>query len=243
VSAFLQAANADSGKLRVLAWRYPEWWAIALSAAAWLLMLVPFASLHHHQTRGGFWEATRTETFRWMLMVIAMMLPLVIDAIRIAAARSLWPRRHRSVAGFVLGYLAVWLIAGALTSMAVTSLRTQLALDGILAAAVFVLAAGWQLTAAKQRALRSCHFTMPLAPEGWSADRDCIRYGWAIGSRCLVTCWALMIGCAVSGHGMLPMVCATCVGMAERYSMKPDHRVLAGVLAAFAAVHGGAALF
>jgi predicted metal-binding membrane protein len=59
----------------------------------------------------------------WLVMTVAMMVPLTVASIRTTAARSLWSRRERAVAGFLLGYLGPWLIAG----MAVTMLATVLA--------------------------------------------------------------------------------------------------------------------
>ena len=76
----------------------------------------------------------------WLLMVIAMMLPLVIDPIRGVAARSLWPRRHRAVGGFLLG-LSVWLVAGIVVSVAIAEVRLDHPLRLPAAAAAFAVAA------------------------------------------------------------------------------------------------------
>jgi hypothetical protein len=50
--------------------------------------------------------------WQWMLMVAAMILPLQIDGVRRIAEYSLWSRRHRAIAGYLVGYLIVWAAAG-----------------------------------------------------------------------------------------------------------------------------------
>jgi predicted metal-binding membrane protein len=157
----------------------------------------------------------------WLLMVLAMMVPLVRFGVRVAAARSLWRRRDRAIGGFLIGYLSPWPIAG----VGVVALDVTLAgtpgLQPWLTGAGFAVAAGWQLTSFKARALRACHQSIPLAPHGWRADRDCVRFGWLNGTHCLVSCWALMLACVLAGHSLTAMLCATVVGLAERYVVQP----------------------
>jgi predicted metal-binding membrane protein len=176
-------------------------------------------------------------------MVIAMMVPLVSGSIRDTAARSLWARRQRAVAGFMAGYLTIWLLAGLAICAAVEGLRWVHWNPAIAVVVAFCIAAVWQLTPAKTRALRSCHRTLPLAPLGWSADRDSVRFGRLIGVACVGSCWALMAACAATGHSVLGMTFASCVCFAERYQFRPNQRVLAGVIAGFAAIFGVTALF
>jgi predicted metal-binding membrane protein len=176
-------------------------------------------------------------------MVVAMMVPLVSGSIRDTAARSLWARRHRAVVGFLAGYLAIWSLAGLAISAAVAGVRWLNWNPAVPVVAAFCIAAIWQLTPAKSRAIRTCHRTMPLAPLGWPADRDSLRFGWLIGVACVGSCWALMAACAATGHSVLGMALASCVCFAERYQFRPNQRVLAGVIAGFAALYGVTALF
>jgi predicted metal-binding membrane protein len=143
----------------------------------------------------------------WIVMVAAMMLPLVFDHLQYAATRSLWRRRQRAVIGFFCGYIAVWMLGGVAALAAAPLLTVPLAV---------AIAFLWQLTPWKRRALIACHATMPLAPDGWRADRDCVRYGWSIGSACVVTCGAMMLACAVIGHSLPAMVVVTMIAAAER---------------------------
>ena len=198
-------------------WRHPEWWALALSAGAWGWMLA--SGGHHAHAYGDALQG-------WMVMSVAMMLPMVVEPIHLTAERSFWHRRHRAIAGFLTGYLGLWLLAG----IAVSFLRIPHGAQNRAAAIAFAIAGVWQLTRWKQRGLNGCHRSMPLAPRGWRADRDCARFGALIGTRCLVSCWALMLVCFASGHALAATAIVTGVGVGERYMGKPDRRVLGGVL-------------
>ena len=154
-----------------------------------------------------------------------------LDAVHwsLTARRSLWYRRDRAIGGFLVSYLGPWLLIGLFASAPAAALS----LDGrsylpALAALGFAVAAAWQLTPIRRRALWSCHRTAPLAPHGWRADRDCIRYGWEIGRSGLVSCWAMMdVGF---------------IGATERYATRPRRPVIAGALAGLALVYATLAL-
>jgi predicted metal-binding membrane protein len=233
VSAFQHAATASPAghRLHRVAWRHPEWWSLAASAAAWLALALGASAGHH----ASAWDSAS----RWLLMIVAMMVPLVLGSVRVAAERSLWRRRDRAMALFIVGYLAPWLPVGLLAS----ALAAHVPLESpAVAAAAFGVAAAWQLTPMKRRALLACHRTAPLAPRGWRADRDCLRYGSMIGQSCLVGCWALMLACHLAGHGITTMACVGAVGVVERYIARPDRWVTLGVPVVLALLEAARAL-
>lgn len=210
---------------RRAAWAHPEWWALALSALAWTALFRAPANEHVH---GQLLSAV----IRWTIMVIAMMFPLLVGSIRITAERSLWPRRHRAIGVFLLGYLAIWLAAGAVI---------QLGNKVVTGALAFAIATAWQLGAPKRRALRSCHIAFPLAPRGWRADRDCVRYGWMIGWNCVASCGPLMAACHLTAHGVPAVLTITALTVIERYWAKlmPGTFVVPAGFAAFYALSAG----
>jgi predicted metal-binding membrane protein len=198
-------------------WRHPEWWSLALCAGAWTWLLRGHAHAHTFSA----------QLTNWLVMTLAMMLPMVIVPIRTTARRSLWHRRDRAIAAFLLGYLGCWTVAG----IAVSFLHVTHPLAGTIG---FAVAGAWQLTRWKRIALAGCHRTEPLAPRGWRADRDCMRYGVLIGVNCVLSCWALMLACFLSGHTLLATLIATAIALAERYTIRPDQRLLACALFAAA---------
>ena len=246
------AAYLSSRRWRRLSWPHPEWWSLALCAAAWVAILWgggplsagPHAS-HGHAHQAGVGAASTgghagwgAGTFWWLVMIVAMMFPMLLDPIRTTAERSLWRRRHRAIGGFLIGYLAPWMMFGVVASAAASLLQMYSGLQPA-AAAGFGAALLWQVTPLKRRAVLACHRTLPIAPAGWRADRDCLRYGWVVGSSCLVSCWALMLACLLAGHNLQVMIGATAVGWTERSMARPNQRLLCAVIAVLALVYAG----
>jgi hypothetical protein len=206
---------------------------MALSAAAWLLIAASAIALADHattHTTASFLPYARD----WLLMVVAMMFPLSVGGIQATAARSLWRRRHRAIAWWLLGYLAPWSVLGFLLWLiAATFFTPDQSAPGGLVALVFAAAALWHATSTRARAVSGCHRTQPLAPTGWRANYDCVRYGWATGTNCVVACGALMVACSLLGHGLgglLAMISVTSISLAERYMVRPDRRLLAAAV-------------
>lgn len=259
------ALRAAAGRSRRFLWRRPEWWALGLAAAAWAALVAADlaghgahgthgahaaggAHGHHgHAMPGGgdaaapgaaFLAAVLRDTAHWQLMVLAMMLPVIVPSLRTVAFRSLWRRRHRAVAGFLAGYLAAWGLAGLAVCVLLAAAPVPREWQAGAVAAAFVLAAGWQWTRLKRRALVACHRTMPLAPSGPRADRDCVAFGWRIGGSCCLGCWALMVACTLAGHSTLALAACGGIGLAERYSWRPNTKLLAAGILALALVFG-----
>lgn len=231
----LAAGRAGWGRL---APRHPAWWALALPVAAWVaLLLAPWhaadapAHAHHGDHAGGAFPLGM-ELAAWALMVVAMMVPLMTGPLIAVGARSLRARRDRAQAGFLGGYLAAWLLAGAtvLGVLALTGAGGWLRSPGAILAA-FALAAAWQVGPVHRRALRACHRTFPLPPRGWRADRACLRWGWWAGSRCVWSCGPAMLACVVAGHAPVAMIAATAVAIDERRGPRPRQRRAALALA------------
>jgi predicted metal-binding membrane protein len=194
-----------------------------MALAAWVILLTP-QGLTPHGTpllgvlcqveHPGALASSLGALPSCIIMVVAMMLPLILLEVRHTAFRSLWCRRHRAIAGFLCGYLTVWLLASlpALVPEAV-GIRGVVPLLAGLAIAVV-----WQATPFKRRALLACRRTMPLAPSGWRADLACFRYGLFQGRSCLLNCWALMLLPLLATHDIAIMAGVTVFLAAERYA-------------------------
>jgi predicted metal-binding membrane protein len=209
--------------IRQYVWRHPEWWTVAAALGAWVIVLTPHGlTPHGTPLLGTLCLTERPNTLAssfaalpsWIIMVVAMMLPLILMEVRLTAFKSLWCRRHRAIAGFLCGYLTVWLLAS----------LPALVLDAVGVTGVVPLLAGlaiavvWQTTPFKRRALLACRRTMPLAPNGWRADLACFRYGLFQGRSCLLNCWALMLLPLLAAHDTAIMVGVTVFLAAERYA-------------------------
>jgi predicted metal-binding membrane protein len=171
----------------------------------------------------------------WLLMVAAMMVPLIIIPMRIAALRSLWCRRHRAIGGFLVGYFGAWMLAGLVCVPILISLRTSRFEGTYLWAFGFLIAALWQITSWKRLAKLGCHRTIPLAPNTWKADFDCFRFGLIHGRSCVTSCWALMLSPMLISHSLAAMMSTCLVCGYERYRARLEDRKIAKGLAFAAA--------
>lgn len=180
----------------------------------------------------------------WALMVIAMMVPSTLPAVSHVAANSLRWRRQRAMVTFLLVYLAIWVAVGAVI-LVFAPLWSPVHRTTVLAA-VLAVAAAWQLTPAKRRALRDCHRSSPLAPTGVRATRDVIRFGLRNGFACVRSCWPLMLVMAVASSAMIFwMVVISGIVTTEKLAQKPRQasRCAAALLALAAFVAGVSATF
>jgi len=135
----------------------------------------------------------------WMLMVLAMMLPVIAPHARQVAVRSLWPRRHRAMACYLAGYLAVWAVTGAAIVAALHGVGWPHP-PAVVTVAALACAALWQTSPPRRRVMRRCGNVRIGAVRGLAADRDCAAAGWRAGLRCAFTCGPVMLAMAVGHH-------------------------------------------
>jgi hypothetical protein len=211
-----------------------------LCAGAWIVLVgqssaaqsaVPFCGA----APGSGWTAAIGDA---ALMIAAMMLPLVLVPVRRTACASLWRRRHRAIAGFLAGYGAIWLAAVAVE--AAPFLAWPPARWAPVAA--FAVAALWEASPLKRRALVLCDRTMPMRPRGWRADLDCLRYGALQGRACVMSCWPVMLAPLVVAQHVPVMAGVAALCATERYWPRRRQRLETLALAAAALCYGAAAL-
>lgn len=197
-------------------WHHPEWVAIAAAAAGWLLLLAQ-AVRRPGLFLGGEHAGQGPTPLDAVVMSCAMMTLLVVPRVHDLAVGSLWRRRYRAVAVYLLGYLGAWSVAtlGLALIAHVLVIRT-----GRLTAVATTAALAYAISATRGHARRvsRCHVTRPLAIAGWRADRDCAVEGVRMTGRCLATTWALMLA-LIAQHGLVAMAAASAVMVLERRGM------------------------
>jgi predicted metal-binding membrane protein len=152
----------------------------------------------------------------WVLMVVAMMLPLAIAPLWHVRERSFARRRGRSTVLFVAGFIAIWMAAGII--LQTTALLARWAVPMPLACLGLAMAVAllWQISPAKQWCLNRCHQRPQLEAFGFAADFDAFRFGVRNGAACAGACWALMLSMLLIGQGQLPaMIAVTLFSLAE----------------------------
>src|SRR5215217_8169302 len=226
--------NGIRDKLRRFGWRYPEWWVVMAAVMAWMFM----AGMSHAHTSHthvshtgtisgrGHGQGTLGTVAMVIAMVIAMMLPLTLANVRHVALSSLWRRRHRAIAAFLVSFIAVWIVVQS-AIVGTWGLLTPLVGWQTVGGVAMVAAALWELAPIKRQRLRRCHRTVPLAPHGWRADADCARYGVTTGFSCVTTCWALMVAAAAFSHSLMVMTVLFGVQLSGRYQRRPSPKLAA----------------
>lgn len=184
----------------------PEWPMAVIVAVAWLALAA-----------GGHEAHASPETLSgWTIMTVAMMAPGALPAVRHVGLNSIRRRRWWAMALYLAVYVGVWTAFGVVV-LGAARLARGVGVDGrTLLALALAVAAGWQLSRAKRRALLRCRRTVPLPPVGLRADAGCARFALHQGGRCVASCWALMLVMAVVGHSAMAwMVALTVLAVLE----------------------------
>jgi len=204
---------------------------LAASAAAWTVLALQHASSEQPAICFGAGHAIGSGPAAvfapdrlaalagsWLLMLVAMMAPLLQHPLLHIWQRSLARRRLSAVALFLLGYVMIWSVAGAVLAVIAARLAgTQPAGGWAAFAGALAIALLWQISPAKQVCLNRCHRQLALAAFGRRADLDALQYGLVHGVWCVGACWALMLLPLVAGSWHLPaMAVITVVLIAER---------------------------
>jgi predicted metal-binding membrane protein len=166
-------------------------------------------------------------------MSVAMTLAGVLPAAEHVAVNSFRRRRSMALCVFFAVYLLVWLAAGmpVLVFFGTVGARAGIAVFAVSLA----LAAGYELTGVKRRALNRCHRTSRLPPSGASGMLAVGRFGWVNTSGCVASCWLSMIAMLVAEPAKpLVMVALTAATTYGRLARRPDRtrrRIAAGYAA------------
>lgn len=221
-----------------LRWQ-PQWPVASVVAAAWVLLL---AGLGMHGADVGAQHSpldVLVELAGWTLMVVAMMVPVTLPAVRYVVLNSMRRRQRRAMALYSAVYVGTWLVFGLAALGLDHLLATHLGLsDQVLLSIVLAVAAGWQLTRAKRRALYACGRTVALPPLGRRADAGCARFALLHSWRCIRSCWAIMLVMIVIGQVSVAwMIGLTALVVAEELTVSGRRltRPAAGILALAAA--------
>jgi predicted metal-binding membrane protein len=204
-----------------LQWR-PEWRVAAVAAVAWLALLAGIGMQRAHLGPEHSPAGVMAGLPGWSLMVVAMMVPVTLPAVRYVGLNSMRRRRQRAMALYTAVYVGVWALFG-VTALGLDHLvRVHAGLgEPVLLAGTLAVAAVWQLTRAKRRALFACGRTVPLPPRGLRADAGCARFAVLHARRCIQSCWAIMLVMVAVGHSSLVwMVALTALVVAEELTVR-----------------------
>jgi predicted metal-binding membrane protein len=177
----------------------------------------------------------------WLLMSLAMTLPGEIPATQYVATNTFRRSRSSAVAIFVAVYVLLWLSCGLPATLLLGVVRGLP--SGVLPAASLLVAACYELTPLKRRAVNRCHRGEALPPTGAGRVAGVARFGWRNASGCIASCWPAMLAASVLPVAQPVAMAGFTLAMTyERLTRRPltaRRRVAAGYLAiaaGFAAV-------
>jgi predicted metal-binding membrane protein len=174
----------------------------------------------------------------WMVMMVAMMLPVLVPALRRYAkavtpldGAADGPSVGRLVAIAGAGYFSVWAGAGlALFPAGATLAAIEMEQPAIARAvplaiaAVLLIAGAWQFSAGKARALACCGAAPGHGPVASASGRAAWRQGRRLGVQCLRCCGNLMAVLVVVGvMDLATMALVTAAITAERLAPAGRH--------------------
>jgi len=214
--------------------RRPELLALTAAAVAWValltLLLAPDASSpsssppHDHAAMHGTGPPADGELLSeagrgallWVMMVVAMMLPLAVPGIRYVA--RMVPRRGRlgATSTFAAAYVVVWLPGVAV----VVAVHGQMPSGWPVVATAFLLAAAWELTPAKRTALLRCHRRHVVRAGQPARRRTCLVFGLRRGGWCVVSCGPAMLALMVGHHALVALIVLAVGAAVQQFS--PD---------------------
>ncbi|ORM32797.1 DUF2182 domain-containing protein [Williamsia sp. 1135] len=200
----------------------PEWTVLAAVVAAWIvwctLAMRSGGHADHAQVQSYSMAAALDSGAMWLVMVMAMMLPATVPAIRYVAYATRRQRRQRSILLFAAGFVAVWVVLG-VPVLGVAEIIGGPVWIGVLALSAAAL---YELTPLKRKALRRCHRTLPIRFDGRPADQSCLRFGIHQGYWCVHTCGPAMVAVVLLGHPLLVTALVGAILFAERVLVRPD---------------------
>lgn len=224
----------------------PERAALALSAAAWLLLFAPqgreggqlcLSGALLERLQGGFMAAGATGALifgfeHWLIMCVAMMVPLLREPLAHVYRRSYARRRPRALTFFAAGVAAPWAAVGAPAAASAATIPFAAPWATVLAGAATLLAAGaWHASGSRRRVLARCHRMEPLASAGRAADRDCLTFGLRQGALCLAACGGVMaVLLFTPAHNFVAIAAAALLLLERERFPQPSPRASAALL-------------
>ena len=152
----------------------------------------------------------------WGIMLVLMMAPLVLQQVSHIWRSNLAGRRGPSLAVFGLGYVSLWMLAGAAIipiGIAISALAPSP--FGTVVAVTFAL--GWSASPLAQAARNKCHLNRPIAVRGIGWLSSNLSQGVHTSAACVVACWPwMLVPLTVSTGHTVAMVIVAVYLLAER---------------------------
>ena len=163
-------------------------------------------------------------------MMVAMMVPATLPLIllyRAVARRRLSPVQARvGTAALLVGYIAVWAVAGLPVYVYALSAESVSRLAGVLPAVLLVIGGAYQFTSLKRSCHARCSSPLFFLMQKWNTGTaGALRLGVLHGVDCLGCCAGLMIGLVALGMMNLALVFTVALIIFAEKTLPESHRI------------------
>ena len=182
----------------------------------------------------------------WTAMMVAMMVPATLPLIllyRVVARQRLSPVRARvGTATLLLGYIAVWAVAGLPVYVYALTAETIGRFAVVLPAVLLVIGGVYQFTSLKRNCHARCSNPLFFLMQKWKpGTRGALRLGVLHGIDCLGCCAGLMVGLIALGMMNLALVFTVALIIFAEKTLPDSHRIASTL--GFVMIVGGVAFF
>jgi predicted metal-binding membrane protein len=166
----------------------------------------------------------------WTAMMVAMMIPATLPLImlyHIVARQRLNPIRARvGMAALLLGYIAVWAVAGLPVYVYALAAETVGRFAAVLPAVLVVIGGVYQFTSLKRSCHARCSNPLFFLMQKWKPGASgALRLGVLHGLDCLGCCAGLMIGLVALGMMNLALVFTAALIIFAEKTLPNSHRI------------------
>ena len=166
----------------------------------------------------------------WTTMMVAMMIPATLPLIllyRIVSRQRLSPIQARGgIAALLLGYIAVWAVAGLPVYLYALTAETAGSYAIVLPAVLLVIGGVYQFTSLKRSCHARCSSPLFFLMQKWkSGTAGALRLGVLHGIDCLGCCAGLMVGLVALGMMNLALVFTVALIIFAEKTLPESHRI------------------
>ena len=166
----------------------------------------------------------------WTAMMVAMMIPATLPLIllyRVVARQRLSPAQARvGTVAMVVGYVAVWAIAGLPVYVYALSVESVGGVAAVLPAVLLVVGGVYQFTSLKRSCHARCSSPLFFLMQKWkSGPGGALRLGALHGVDCLGCCAGLMIALVALGMMNLALVFTLALIIFAEKTLPSSHRI------------------
>ena len=207
---------------------------LALAAAGWAYFAYQAITMGGMEVMGGARISTMGGfvpfVSGWTAMMVAMMVPATLPLIllyRAVARKRLGPIEARAdTAALLLGYVAVWALAGLPVYAYALAAENVGRFAVVLPAALLVIGGAYQFTPLKSRCHARCSSPLSFLMRKWKPGTvGALRLGALHGVDCLGCCAGLMAGLVALGMMNLALVFTAALVVFAEKTLPEGHRV------------------